>query len=75
MSLSNVKSIEVIFKRSKLQWIQNLFRKKAKRFPKVATFTGFTGYRLSESGLVVGFGKSRYFYPMHQIGRIKFVQH
>ncbi len=75
MALRNIKSIEVIFKRSKLQWVKNLFRKKAKRFPKVATFTGFIGYRLSEAGLTVGWGGTRYFYPLHMIALVKFVPH
>lgn len=73
MSLRNIKSIEVIFKRGNLQWLKNIFRKKAKRFPAVATFEGFTAYRFSEAGLMVQWGTSRYFYPMHKLGRVKFV--
>ncbi|MGL5456716.1 MAG: hypothetical protein ACRDB3_17745 [Citrobacter telavivensis] len=75
MALKNIKSIEVIFKRSKLQWLKNIFRKKAKRFPAVATFEGFTGYKFSEAGLMVQWGNSRYFYPMHKLERVKFVTH
>lgn len=73
MALKNIKSIEVIFKRSKLQWIKNLFLKKAKRFPRVASFEGFSGYRFSDAGLLVQWGSSRYFYPMHKLERVKFV--
>lgn len=75
MALANIKSIEVIFKRSKLQWVKNLFLKKAKRFPRVVNFEHFTGYRFSDAGLMVQWGSSRYFYPMHKLERVKFVQH
>jgi hypothetical protein len=75
MALRNIKSIEVTFNRGKLQWLNNLFRKKSKRFPRVALFEGFTGYRFSDAGLMVQWGNSRYFYPMHQLQRVKFVTH
>lgn len=75
MSIKNLKSIEVIFKRPFYQGLVNLFLPKAKRHPRVVTFEGFTGYALNDAGLVVGFGKSRYFYPHQVIGRVKFVQH
>lgn len=72
---ANIKSIEVIFKRSPLQPLINLFRPKAKRFPRVVTFEGFSGYRMGDCGLLVVFGDTRYFYPYHMIGRVKLVQH
>lgn len=75
MSLKNLKSIEVIFNRTFYQVLINLTRPKAKRVPRTATFEGFSGYHLSEAGLLVAFGKQRYFYPYHMIGRVKFVQH
>lgn len=65
-------TIEVIFKRSWVQVIRNLFVPKAKRYPRVATFKGFTDYNVSEHQLYVRWGGARYIYPMHKIERIKF---
>lgn len=68
----SVKSIEVIFKRSLFEMVRNLFVPKAKRFPRVATFSGFDGFEIESEGfLSVRFGKSCYLYPAHKIARIK----
>lgn len=74
--MSQVKSIEVIFKRSWSDVIRNVFVSKAKRFPRVATFTGFSYYCVhSDKSLTVEFNNVTYCYPSHKIGRIKIVRH
>lgn len=68
----SVKSIEVIFKRSLFDMVRNLFVPKSKRFPRVATFSGFDDFEIESDGfLSVHFGKSCYLYPAHKIARIK----
>lgn len=72
----SVKSIEVIFKRSLFDMVRNLLVPKSKRFPRVATFTGFDDFEIeSDGGLSIRFGKRYYLYPAHMIARIKSTLH
>lgn len=74
--MSQIKSVEVIFKRSLADVVRNLFVPKAKRFPRVATFTGFSGFYLyDDQSIHLEFGNVSYNYPSHKIGRIKIVRH
>lgn len=67
-----MKSIEVIFKRSFADVVRNLFVPKAKRFPRVATFTGFSHHWVEpDKSLHVEFTNVAYCYPAHKIARIK----
>lgn len=74
-------TIEVIFKRSVADVARNLFRPKAKRFSRVATFkdVAWEDFDLGPSGsdaaLSVTFGASTYTYPSHMIARIKVTRH
>lgn len=69
--MGRILSIEVIFKHTLLDKITNLFRRKGKAYPRVATFKDFSSYSVSDNYLLVTFGKQSYIYPMHNIGRIK----
>lgn len=62
--------IEVIFKRSVVDVVSNLFRRKAKRYPRVAKFDA-KSFVVGAGGLCVNFGGVSYIYPMHKIARIK----
>ena len=64
--------ITVHFKHSIADKVKNLFRRKAKRFPAVAVFTGYSEARYTADGLIVEWGNSTYFYPLHTIKRVKF---
>ena len=65
--------IEVIFKRSVADVVRNLFRSKAKRFPRVAVFEveNRNNFVITDGGLRVEFGDTAYVSPMHKIERIK----
>lgn len=70
--MSQVKTIEVIFKRSLADVVRNLFVPKAKRFPRVVTFTGFSYHWIaSDKSLHVEFTNAAYCYPAHKVARIK----
>lgn len=64
--------ITVHFKHSIADKVKNLFRSKAKRFPAVVTFTGYRDAQYGLDGLMVAWGNSTYFYPLHTIKRVKF---
>ncbi|WWY65348.1 hypothetical protein [Escherichia phage vB_EcoP_LHP] len=64
--------IVVHFKHTLGDKLRNLFRPKAKRFPEVATFTGFDEHIMTGlGGLKVRWGDSVYHYPSHQLRRVK----
>ena len=67
-------SVEVIFKHSVFDVIRNLFVPKAKRFPRVATFTGMSSFVIEEDGsLSVSWDNTYYHYPANMLARIKTV--
>lgn len=69
-----LKSVEIIFKRSLADVLRNLFVPKAKRFPRVATFTNMDSYDLMENGdVTLVWGSTYYTYPRRGIRRIKAV--
>lgn len=72
MAKKQVTEIQVYFNVSALDYVRNLFKKKAKRQRRDVTFKGFDSYMLTEKGLMVGWDGVKYFYPMHKLGRVKF---
>lgn len=65
-------TVVVHFKHTLADKVKNLFRKKAQRFPAVATFTGFDHAHFSAiGGLKVVWGDTQYHYPPHTIKRVK----
>lgn len=66
-----VKTVTVHFEHSVLDKVKNLFRSKAKRFPAVATFSGFDAVMHTPMGLTVRWGNNQYFYPAHVLRRVK----
>lgn len=65
-------NIEIIFKRTLLEVVCNLFRPKAKRHPRVVNFQPIH-HELHQTFLLVIFEKGgpEYTYPLHCIQRIK----
>lgn len=64
-------TITVHFKHTLADKVKNLFRPKAKRFPAVVTFAGFDDANYQSNGLVVTWGNTDYYYPLHTIKRVK----
>ena len=66
-------TIQIHFKRSIIfAPLRNLFLPKDKKQPRVVTFTGFSSYKLMDTGLLVTWGNARYFYPLSNISCVKF---
>lgn len=65
--------IQIYFNVSLLDYVRNMFKAKAKRQRRDVTFTGFDSFRFTAAGLTVRWGEVLYFYPMHKLGRVKFI--
>lgn len=69
-----MQTVEIIFKRSLLDVVKNLFRKKAKRFPAVAKFENVARCDILPGAVRVEFyiiNSPVYYYPLHKVARVK----
>ena len=66
-------TVEIIFKRSMLDVVKNLFRPKAKRFPAVARFENVLACDVLNGAVLVRFNGpvgGVYYYPLHKVDRV-----
>ena len=69
-----MQTVEILFKRSLLDVVKNLFRHKAKRFPAVAKFKNVARCDILPGAVRVEFAEINspvYYYPIHTVKRVK----